>query len=175
MRFIAENVIDDCKLASKQLKVAETKENQQIIRISWFTCLALLKATSDILLYVDSVKFQKHKHIFDSNFLRHKKDPVFVDFIRFERNKILKEFKIYIDYEVTINDENHQITTEDGDILSTENGHMFVTEQTESIIRNAIKSKRFGKGKLLHQVVSEAISWYETRITEIKTEINKVT
>lgn len=175
MRFIAENVIDDCKLALKQLKVAETKENFHKIRISWFTCLALLKTVGDILHYVDSSKFQKHKRIFDSNFSRHEKDPVFNDFIRFERNKILKEFKIYIDNEVSINKENRQITTEDGEFLSTENGYNIVTEQTESIKRNAIKSDRFGKDLLLHQVVSEAISWWETYITEIKTEIDNAT
>lgn len=54
MRFIAETVIDDCKLALKQLKAAETEDNFTIIRISWFTCLTLLRAVGDVLQYVDS-------------------------------------------------------------------------------------------------------------------------
>ena len=172
MKFLAETVIDDCKLALKELEIAEKENNFDTIRIRWLTCLVLNRAIGHVLNKVDTPDFEEHKSIFIGAFSKHKYDKIFTEFIEYERNEIIKKYTAYIENEVSINEENIRIITEGGDCLITENGHNIITEQTESIKRYFIKSDGFGKDLLLHQVVFEAITWWETLITEIKIGIN---
>lgn len=174
MKLIAETVIEDCRLATIQLDKAEKEENSHII-INWLTCLTLLRAVGHVLNKVDTPNFPTYKSIFESTYLDHKNDPIFTDFINKERNQILKEYTAYLENEVSIHNESVRIITEDGDLITTENEHNIIAEQTESIKRYFIKSDGFGKGLLLHQVVSKAISWWETYIAEIKIKIKYTT
>ena len=119
--MIAKTVLNDCKIALEELKKAIESKQKDIVRIRWFTCLALLRSVGHVLNQADNKnlnKIQKAKAKDLYNKLQ--SDSIFKEFIKEERDLILKEYKSLV--KMVHEEENFSLLKENGDKLLTENG-----------------------------------------------------
>lgn len=171
MNFKAKQVLLDCKLALLELQEAENNNDIQKIRIRWYTCLALLRSVGHVLENVDKVKYNIYSKLFEEQHNSKKTDKIFSDFIRNERNLILKEYEYYIQKETNTINEQDCIIFDDGSYLLLENGDRLGTEQTRLVIKYFIKSNGFDESKFLSEIVSKAINWWEIYFYELENKI----
>ena len=173
INFKASEVLTDCRVACRELEDAEANQNERLIRIRWFTCLVLLRSVGHIIDKVDKKNYIKYKSEFDSFYKRKKQEIIFKDFIDKERNMILKEYKDYIINEESEKVESfHVIINDDGDRLDIGGGNTLIYKDDDLVTRYFKKGGGFDEYNLLHEIVSDAIKWWENYINELKIKIN---
>jgi len=157
MNLISIQVINDCKIACRELEEAETKKNIKIIRIRRLTCLTLLRAVWHIIENVDKKN--------NPDLAKHFKKK---NFIQKERNWILKEYENLIKEEESKQVESFKIAINDEwDRLDIGDGNPLVWKGDEEVTRYFKKKDGFWKEKLLHEVVSSAIQRREEYLKEL--------
>lgn len=168
----ALEVLNDCKTANWELSEALQQGNQDLIRIRWITCLNLLRMVGHVLENIDKENYPTKKLEFKQIFEAKKKEPIFRDFIKKERDLALKQYQTKITKDKLEFEENVAIITEDGHFLVTEKGERIVTGQTETITHHASKLDSKDKEKRLDVWIEAAIDWWEEYIEELKEKIN---
>jgi len=168
MEFLASKVLTDCRIACNELEKAETIENDSLIRLRWFTCLALLRAVGHVIDKVDKKNNLQYVNIFDEVFQKNKSDKIFKNFINKERNLILKEYQNTI---IKVPSErlesNYLQLNDEGDCLDVGDGNNLKISEDRLIKRYFKKGEGFEKYQLLHEIVSEGIKWWSEYIDQI--------
>lgn len=171
MNLLSKKALKDCKFACWELANAEEKNDIQIIKLRWFTCLALLRSIGHIIDKADKENNKKYKHIFEDYHRKKKNDDIFKNFIEKERNLILKEYIDYIKEEKKEVVESFTLVDEEGNCIVDENGNRLVSEPCNLVTKYFNKSDGFAKGKLLHQIVEMGIEWWENYIKELEEKV----
>jgi hypothetical protein len=176
MNFTATNVLKDCKEACWELLLAEEKNDSQVIKLRWFTCLALLRSVGHVIDKVDRINYNQYQKIFNEHYKEKKEDSIFKDFIDNERNLILKQYIDYIQNEENIVLEKPNLVDENGNCIVDEEGNRILLSPAEVVTKYFIKSDGFASGKLLHEIVELGIIWWEDYINNLKIKcIGKIT
>jgi hypothetical protein len=97
MALAARNALSDARTARSTLQQAIANSSAVQTRISWITCLTLLRAVGHVLAKVDGERSSWLKRASEEQFsaIRHNQfaNLIFWEFIEAERNGLLKEYK----------------------------------------------------------------------------------
>jgi len=174
MKFKALEVVNDCRIACRELDEAEKENNKRLIRIRWFTCLALLRSVGHVLEKVDQKSYSEYDMIFKEKFNSFKNDSIYLNFIKNDRDLILKEYKFFIiEGESERIESNFIVINDEGDFLGIGGGKILKVADDKIIKRFFKKGEGFDKYNLLHEIVSDAIIWWQRYIDSIIIEINR--
>lgn len=158
-----EQALKDCEFALERLKISEQENNTQAVKLDWLTCLTLLRAIGHI-----SENEFKSKRQTKELFKNKKSEAIFNDFIKLERDSLLKEYVYYLTEKSAIRNEPIYITTENGDCIVTENGDRLILEEEKKVSVNYSKGEGFGTGRALSSIITEGIEWWEDYISKVK-------
>lgn len=157
----ARFVLQDCKVALEDLRAAEATGVQW--RIRWIAVVALLRAVGHVLDKVDGAQSPQLRAAINKEFERlkaSKPEPrIFWDFIEAERNNILKVYQFGARQSVTVRLGMLHVNFKTGEQWSDSSGPTIYTYEmaTEPFV-----------GQKPHQVVEQAIAWWEHYLDEIE-------
>lgn len=176
LTFKSEMVLNDCKIALEQLKIVEQKDDVALLRLSWLTCVVLLRSVGYILKQIDEKSADiQLKPIFKSVFEKYRNDLIYMEFIEKDRHLMLKEYKFMFHLEETEKVKDISMAFQDGTQMLFQDGSEMLFNTSERIKRYFLKTGTFDEKEILSDVVQKAIYWWETYIDDLKVEINKVT
>jgi hypothetical protein len=145
-------VLDDCCHA---LHLLEMESDPKTFRVLWVAAVALVRSVGHVLEKVDAVKDERLKQIISRAYARWKADKeqnsIFWEFIRDERNQLLKEYVISFSSDpvpVRLGDVSYKI----GNLLFCP----------------IIKGKYSGAD--CRDILSDAIDWWEKELNQIADE-----
>lgn len=161
----ARVVLMDCKIA---LEILEDSENVRHWRIHWAGAISLLRAVGSVLRHVDR-KHPQFREAIDRRYEIWKQEEnshnVFWDFIKKERDNLLKE------YGSSISDADAiplGITSDLG-----ENGSLEIFELGENLFRPVLKG--YGENEDARDVYHEALDWWERELSLIEKSAAEIT
>jgi hypothetical protein len=172
MKFKSEMVLNDCRIALELLKNAEQKENSDLLRINWLTCVVLLRSVGYIIDKVDKQNVESNQMlIFTAHHESHKNEDIFRDFIDLERNLALKEYEFMFVEKETEEIETSSLLLQDGSPLLLQDNTELIINETKRIKKYFLKSGLFEKNALLSDVVQSSIMWWEAYIKSLKNKL----
>ena len=161
--LVARKVLADCETAHQLLK--KEKMESATWRVHWVGCLALLRAVGDILHKVDGKADTKHRDVITAKWDDWCADKlataIFWDFIRAERNNLLKEYKFGVEPGPVY------LVDEEGNRLTTEDAEPFVTGDDFFNLSHVGFENREGR-----DVIDEAIEWWRKQLDEIEAQLS---
>jgi hypothetical protein len=141
MALVARRVLADCEIAHQLLRKESTESATW--RPHWVLCLTLLRAVGHVLDNVDGEADANHRAAISAKWEEWKADVeenrIFWDFIKAERNNLLKEYKFGVEAEPTY------LALEEGGRLLTEEGTPLRIE--EDFFRLSHVGFEIGKGE----------------------------
>lgn len=157
-------LIEDLELSLQLLRKYEVENDVALVRLQWLTCLTLLRATGHV--HNSEIAKSKQKQIADKLFEEKKNDEIFVNFIKKERDLLLKEYEYYVSNEESIRLDPIYLMTENGSHLTTEDGKRIILEQQETVISNFRKNYGYKKDQPPSVLINEAIEWWKDYFLE---------
>lgn len=164
MTYSARLVLDDCHLA---LEMLEKETDLSRWRVLWAGAVALLRAVGHVLHKVDGAD-PARKRLISAAFSEWKRErennALFWEFIEKERNSILKEYSssVHPSDEVHVAFEIKAVSPTTGEEVVFKD----ICGLNENIYRPMLDG--FREGDDARDVYSEALSWWEDRLTEIE-------
>lgn len=165
MSLSARNVLLDCKVA---LEILEDSKDVRHWRVHWAGAISLLRAVGHVLQKVDR-RQPEFRNAIDQRFALWKQEPhkhqVFWDFIKTERDSLLKEYVSSVS-----NAQNVALG-----VVSEldETGSVEVFGLDENIYKPILSG--YGETEDARDVYQEAIEWWELELSEIEKMAIKIT
>lgn len=151
MTATARKVLADCKKAHDLLEV---ESDTARFRLLWVSGVALARSVGHVLRKVDSRRDPRTRRSIDEAWERWKSDrkthALFWEFIREERNNILKEYEF-------------GFLSGPMDVLVTPNDEVFVLDDN---LFCPISGGRFA-GEDCRDILADAIAWWERELSTI--------
>ncbi|WP_390473742.1 hypothetical protein [Altererythrobacter sp. MTPC7] len=155
MRFTAEDVLADCRLAHE---VMEAESDHNLLRLQWIGALALLRLVGDVLDKVDAKRGEQVKSSISLQFEQDRNDEMYRDFIKGSRDRAIHTY-----------DHDLLDASEIPVLLEYSDGELEQYELDECLFMPLTKGFRAGEDA--RDVYSAAISWWATHIESIKERI----
>ncbi len=159
MTVAAREVLEDCRGALAEL--TDGVQGRQWRR-RWITCVVLLRAIGHVLEKVDGERdaiLRKNIDVWWKSVKQGKPEPlIFWDFIDEERNSILKEYQTRAGQGVAIQLSGIELNLRTGEQRSDPPKH--------AIYHYTINTGPFA-GREQHELLAEAISWWESQLNAI--------
>jgi hypothetical protein len=141
----ARLVLADAEEALGRLK--RCRQNGGACRLEWVLAVTLLRVVGHVLSGIDAKRGDRAKQVIGGAFARQKDNPIFRDFIKQERDLVLKEYRIGTSAPA-------YLLNEDGGRLLLDDGSGALLLETPAIER-----------------VEEALAWWKEQLTAIEAEI----
>ena len=142
MKLHARTVLDDCRGALDDLD-DKYKVMGSLWRRRWVAALSLLRAVGHVLDKIDGQDPQL-RSIIDASWSTKKRETIFSDFVKQERNQILKEYAPSAGQSVTVR----------------------MGDPVDSVISYNMNNGSYA-GRDPRDVVAEAIEWWDSYLDEI--------
>ncbi|PKG42572.1 hypothetical protein [Psychroflexus sp. MES1-P1E] len=159
-----DKLIEDLELSLELLRKCEVENDIAMVRLQWLTCLTLLRAAGHV--HNSEVQNTNKKQIANKLFNDKRNDKVYSEFIKKERDLLLKEYEYYVSNEHSIRFDPIYLVTEDGFNLLTEDGNKLILEQDEKVLSNFKKNDGYKKDLPPSELVREAIDWWKAYFKE---------
>lgn len=162
----AREVYKDCLYAKECLRRAVDERRLRDAKLFWFATMTLLRTIAYVLKGVDRPARADHSPFaneFDKRWKQWKNKPIFWDFMKEERDRLVHEYASNL---------AEREKLEDGFLLS-ENGDYLLTEDsdpigiTTTITRLVISGGKFD-GSEPDILVSRALEWLDKELTELE-------
>jgi hypothetical protein len=161
--YSARRVLGDCELALKFLEQAKT---DQIWRVHWFAAVVLIRTVGDVLKNIDGANpivrapVKAAYETWKNDRLEH---SIFWDFIRDQRNKLVKEYDsdAHPSDTVSLLVQMNLVSTSDG--RPQAHGEVFGLD--ENIYRPMLAGP--WEGEDARDVLKEAIDWWKAELNKI--------
>ena len=165
MTVAARRALADCVAA---LEMLEDERDEQRWRVLWIGAVALLRAVGHVLRNVDGQIPQARAAIdaaYETWTARHPEHVVFREFIRQERNNILKEYRLNV---LDSADAHLAVVVDGSDSGDSTAETSFVLE--ENLFRPVTGG--FGVGEDARDVYRQAIRWWEAELSRLESVLN---
>jgi hypothetical protein len=160
MRLVARTVLDDCREALAEL-------NEDPLDGRWrrrlVTVLALLRAVGHVLHEVDGKRDPRLQAIIRQHW-NHPPPSIFSDFIKRERDSILKEYRTNAGLGVTVRPGTVHLDLKTGE-------QTMRTPSRPNLYDYTMKAGTY-KGRDQRHVAQEAIDWWESHLSRIESEFS---
>jgi len=151
----AWSVVADCEVALEMLDDEETSAKWRVL---WVGSVSLLRAIGHVLKNVDR-RHEPARSLIDNAFRAWKEQPsahrIFWDFIKIERDKVLKEYEFCLDSRDSV-----PLIVDDGVFLVRDN-----------LFRPVASG--YGNGEDARDVYGEALGWWKAELTNIEHKISE--
>ena len=155
-------VYRDCLRSKQMFESAVESNNLSEAKILWFSTLALLRVIGHVLHKIDvQSKSPNFKEAVQIRYEEWKSNEVFSEFIKDERNTILKEYDSSL--EEKYQSETHNVTHYGQQV--TYNGENVVHTVT---ISQLVKSKGPFAGESPVEVLEMALQWWQKELSELE-------
>lgn len=153
-------VLDDCRTAADLLR--RDKLDTPEWRVHWVACVALLRSVGHVLDRVDSNISDKARDAVDSKHKEIERDkshhPIYFNFMRFERNKLLKEAQFGANPEPTY-------LLHEGKFVTHQGAHVITGVNYYRMSLKGFENKD-GLG-----LIDAAINWWREYLEDLETRI----
>ena len=161
--LVARKVLADCETAHQLLK--EEKMESATWRVHWVGCLALLRAVGHILHKVDGEEDTKHRDVITAKWddwcADKRANAIFWDFIKAERDHLLKEYKFGVEPAPIA------VVDNEGRLLITNTGEALVTGNDFFRLSHVGFENREGR-----DVIDEANEWWRKQLDDIEAQLS---
>jgi hypothetical protein len=154
----ARELYKDCLYARECLRDAVNQGNLNQARLFWFAALAMVRSIGDVVKNVDANGRSQFEAELVTRWKLWKAEPMFADFIKPERDAIVHE------YESSLAEEGN-LFPKDGGSLLLENGNALPRDTT---ITRLVKSGGMFEGSAPEVALSEALAWWEEKLSELE-------
>ena len=162
MRLLCREVIGDCSLAKVQFDAAIAERDFRKARVSWILNLTLLRAVGHVLKNEAASIGGSFNVEVQRRFQQWSGEAIFAEFIKKERDQILKEYVHTIDRTLRIKEIS--IVTESGFTIVTDTGQALTGEVGVEAI---VKTDGYGSDMPPSELLQEAIDWWHLKLDEL--------
>jgi hypothetical protein len=162
MKLLCREVLADCALAKTQFDAAIAEKDFRKARVSWLLNLTLLRAVGHVLKSESEAIGGSFEAKVQSHFRQWSGDAIFAEFIKKERDGVLKEYVHTI--ERTLRSEEVSLVTSAGFALVTDTGQELIGVVG---IEDIVKTDGYGANTPPSELLGVAIDWWKQKLDEL--------
>lgn len=162
MKLLCREVLADCAFAKIQFAAAVAEKDFRKARVYWLLNLTLLRAVGHVLSRESEAIGGSFKAKVERHFRQWRGDAIFAEFIKKERDGILKEYVHTI--ERTLRSEEVSIVTDSGFALVTDTGQELIGVVR---IEDIVKTDGYGVNTPPSELLDAAIDWWKQKLDEL--------